>query len=138
MMAPYTRDTPLEYQGAVRRVGIALITVITACHTWNVQPGTSVSAVQSAIADSTQTIRLTLMSGAIAEIARPNIVGDSVIGVSVPSRQHVAFAMADVRSVARHEISDGRTVLVILGVPVGIALVIYSAAFIGFASHRRN
>ena len=36
-----------------------------------------------------------LARGCSAEIARPNIVGDSVVGVSVASRQRVAFAVTD-------------------------------------------
>jgi hypothetical protein len=48
----------------------------------------------------------------------------------------VAIAVADVRSVARNEISAGRTSLAILGGVLLMAGVLFSALVIGFASNK--
>lgn len=120
---------------AIRRIGIALITVMAACHAWRVQPGTPVSAIQSAMADSTRTVRLTLRSGTTAVLHEPRLVADSIVGLSYLGRKRVAFAATDVRSIARHEISKDRTALVVLG---GTVAVLFTAVVIGLHfSHWR-
>lgn len=73
------------------------------------QPGPPMSDVQWAMADSTKAVRLLMKSGAIADIYETNIISDSIVGLSVPTRHRLAFAVSDVRSVARRKISAGRT-----------------------------
>src|SRR2546423_506449 len=102
------------------RLSLRLIATIgltvAACHTWQVQPGPTSSAVASAAANPTKPVRLILASGAVIDISTPQLVGDSIVGVSSVTGQRVAFAMADVRSVARREVSVGRTALAAGGV----------------------
>jgi len=89
---------------------------VAACHTWRAQPGPTSGAVALAAADSTKPVRLTLTSGAEIEITAPHVVGDSIVGRNRSTGQRVAFAVADVQSVARQEVSAGRTALAAGGV----------------------
>ena len=89
---------------------------VAACHTWRAQPGPTSSAVLAA-ADSTKPVRLTLTSGAEIEITAPHVVGDSIVGRNRSTGgQRVAFAVTDVHSVARQEVSAGRTALAAGGI----------------------
>jgi len=100
-----------------------------ACHTWQVQPGPS--AVALAAADSAKPVRLTLASGAELEMAAPHVVGDSIVGRNRSTGERVAFAVAEVRSVARQQVSAGRTALAAGGVTTVVilaALVVATAA----------
>lgn len=111
-------------------ISIASICLTVAgCQTWRVQPGPGPSAVAAAAAGSTKPLRLTLTSGAVIEISAPQVVGDSVVGTSRSTGQRVAFAVADVQSVARQEVSAGRTSLAAIGVTTVLlaALVVVAA-----------
>jgi hypothetical protein len=72
---------------------------------------------------------LTLTSGAVIEISSLHVVADSVSGVSRSTGQRVAFAVTDVRSVARQEVSAGRTALAAGGITaVALAALVVVAA----------
>jgi hypothetical protein len=102
---------------------------VAACHTWQVQSGPSSSAVALAAADSTKPVRLTLTSGADIEITAPHVVGDSIVGLNRSTGQRVAFAVGDVHSVARQQVSAGRTALAAGGVTaVVLAALVVAAA----------
>jgi hypothetical protein len=121
----------------MKRCGLALIALAAiACKTWQVQPGTPTNALQWAMADSTRIVRLTLRSGATVELYEPGLVGDSIVGLGNPRRERVAFAVADVRSVARRDVSAGRTALAIVGVALGTAAAFFIAVVISFANAK--
>jgi hypothetical protein len=115
------------------RCVLAILACLTtsACRTWQVQPGPPLSDVQWAMADSTKTIRLLMKSGASADVSAPAIVGDSIVGLSIPARTRLAFALNDVHSVARHEISSGRTAAAVAGTVVGALALMAAIAIIG-------
>lgn len=62
-----------EYVGVMKRRGLALIAFMAACHAWQLQPGTPGSAIQSMVADPNGIVRLTLRSGATAELYEPRL-----------------------------------------------------------------
>ena len=108
---------------------------VAGCHTWQVQPGPSSSAVAEAAADSTKQLRLTLTSGAVIEISSPRLGGDSIAGISRTTHQRVAFAVTDVQSVAHKEISAGRTALAAGGITtVALAVLVVVAAVAAIAA----
>jgi len=100
----------------LRLLFASMCLTVAACHTWQVQPGPSSSAVPAAAADSTKPVRLTLASGAEIEIAAPHVVGDSIVGLNRATGQRVAFAVADVHSISRQQVSAGRTALAAGGI----------------------
>ena len=93
---------------------------VAACQTWHVESGPS--AISLAAADSTKTVRLTLASGAEIELVGPRVVGDSIVGRNRSTDQRVAFAVSDVRSVARQQVSVGRTALAAGGITTVVVL----------------
>lgn len=122
--------------GAMRLPILLVAICLTAggCHTWQVQPGPSSSALPQAAADSTKQLRLTLASGAVIEMSSPHVVGDSIVGISHSTHQRVAFAVADVQSVAHKEVSVGRTALAAGGittVALAALLVVAAVALVG-------
>src|SRR5947209_7540756 len=128
-----TASGPRKWSRAWRLTSSLALAAI-ACKTWQVQPGTPTSAIQWAMADSTRMVRLTLLSGATTELYQPTLVADSIIGLSSPGRERVAFAAADVRSVARHEISAGKTALAGVGIALSLAAILFVAVVISFAN----
>lgn len=104
----------------VRLFFASMCLTVAACHTWQVQPGPS--AVALATSDSTKPARLILVSGAEIELLAPHVVGDSIVGRDRSTGQRVAFTVADVRSVARQQVSVGRTALAAGGVTTVVAL----------------
>jgi hypothetical protein len=116
-------------------VAAALILVATSCRSWQVQQGPPMSDVQWAMADSAKQIRLVMNSGSSIDISAPNLVGDSIVGLSVPSRQRVAFAVTDVHSVARYKVDSRQTTVAVVAITLGalaflagVALLAVSAA----------
>lgn len=122
----------------MKRYGLTLLAIAAACRTWTAQSGAPMSAVQGAIADSTETIRLTTASGSVIEISEPSIVNDSVVGLNSHSRQRVAVSVADVRSVERQEPNAGRTALAVYGVILGTVALLVGAVVIGLSGQRPN
>ncbi|HKN69071.1 MAG TPA: hypothetical protein VJW73_22475, partial [Gemmatimonadaceae bacterium] len=108
---------------------IALTT--TACTSWHVQPGPAPSAVE-AKGGSNGAVRLMLRGGAFADVYNPQIVGDSIIAMSAPAsaptRERVAFATADVESVATKQVNPGRTILALAAIGLAVAIIVGSAS----------
>lgn len=100
----------------LRLFSVSMCLTVAACHTWRAQSGPTSNAVALAAADSTKPVRLTLTSGAEIEITAPHVIGDSIVGRNRSTGQRVAFAVADVHSVARQEVSAGRTALAAGGI----------------------
>lgn len=98
------------------------------------QPGPPRSDVQWAAADTVKAIRVALASGESADIYEPHLAGDSIIGLSGPARQRVAFALTDVQSVARYKIDDGKTALAIVGIALGALAVVAIAAIVALGN----
>jgi hypothetical protein len=114
-----------------RKLAALVALTTTACTTWQVQPGPSATSVQTASeSQSGRPLRLIFRGGAFADIYEPRLVGDSIIGMSGPTsqatRQRVAFATADVQSVAANKVSVGRTVLAVAA--IGLAVLIIAGA----------
>ena len=127
--------------GAMRLLIViaSMCITVAGCHTWRVQPGPSSNAVAQAAADSTKPVRLTLTSGAVIEISTLHVGGDSVVGISRSTGQRVAFAVTDVQSVARREVSAGRTALAAGGITaVALAVLLVITAAVAVASLSAN
>lgn len=100
-----------------------LCLTIAGCHSWQVQGGPALAA-----ADSTKAVRVTLKSGAVIDLTAPHVYGDSVVGISRISGQRIAFAAADVQSVAVRRVNAGRTVLAAAGVAVVLYVILLGVA----------
>jgi len=114
-----------------RKVTALIALTTTACTSWHVQPGPAPSAVE-AKGGSSGAVRLMLRGGAFADVYNPQIVGDSIIGMSAPAsaptRERVAFATADVESVATKQVSTGRTILALAAIGLAVAIIVGSAS----------
>ena len=113
-----------------RKVTALIALTTTACTSWHVQPGPAPSAIV-AKSDSHGAVRLILKSGSFADIYNPEIVGDSIIGMAGPvaaTRDRVAFATADVESVATKQVSAGRTILALAAIGLAVAILVGSAS----------
>ena len=105
------------------------LTTTTACTTWQVQPGPTPAAVETAReAKGSQRLRLNLNSGVAVDIYEATIVGDSIVGMNGPStqtsRSRVAVATKDVESVATNEISAGRTIGALALITLAVLIII--------------
>lgn len=114
-----------------RKVTALIALTTTACTSWHVQPGPAPSAV-AAETGARGAVRLILKSGSFADVYDPQIVGDSVIGMSAPAtaptRERIAFATAEVQSVATKQVSVGRTVLALAAIGLAVAILVGSAS----------
>jgi hypothetical protein len=114
-----------------RKVTALIALTTTACTSWHVQHGPAPSAIE-AESGSHGAVRLILKSGSFAEIYDPQIVGDSVIGMSGPAtettRQRVAFATAEVESVATKRVAIGRTVLALAAITLAVLIIVGGAS----------
>lgn len=103
------------------------------------QAGPPRSDLEWAVADTVRAIRVVLASGESADVYEPRLTGDSIVGMSSPARERVAFALTDVRSVARYNVDSGKTALAIVGVALGVLAVVAIAAVValshGLAAH---
>jgi hypothetical protein len=116
----------------MRRQVTALIALTTtACTTWHVRPGSSPSTIESE-SGSHGAVRLMFRTGAFADIYDARLVGDSIVGMSAPAtvatRERVAFASAEVASVATKKVSVGRTVLALAAIGLAVAIIVGSAS----------
>jgi hypothetical protein len=76
-----------------------------------------------------------LTSGAEIELSSPHVVGDSIVGLNRATHQRAAFAVSDVQSVARQQVSTGRTALAAGGVTtIALAVLVVAAAAAAIAS----
>ena len=115
-----------------RKVTALIALTTTACTSWHVQPGPAPSAIE-AKSGSRGAVRLLLKSGSFADVYDPQIVGDSVIAMSVPasvstSRDRIAFATSEIESVATKQVSVGRTVLALAAIGLAVAIIAGSAS----------
>lgn len=114
-----------------RKVTALIALTTTACTSWHVQPGPAPSNIE-ARGGSHGAVRLLLKSGSFADVYDVQIVGDSVIGMSAPAsvstRDRVAFATADVESVATRQVSAGRTILALAAIGFAVAILVGSAS----------
>ena len=124
----------------IRAWGLAFSLTVIACRTWQAQPGPPRNDIQWAVADTVNVVRVVLTSGATTDLYRPSLSGDSIVGMSSPARERVAFALTDVRSVARYNVDSGKTALAIAGLALGVLAVMAIAAVValsnGLAAHR--
>jgi hypothetical protein len=114
-----------------RKVAALIALTTTACTSWHVQPGPTPSSIE-AESGSHGAVRLTLRTGSFADIYNPQIIGDSIVGMSAPAtaqtRERVAFATADVQSVATKHVSVGRTVFALAAIALAVAILVGSAS----------
>lgn len=114
-----------------RKVAALIALTTTACTSWHVQPGPTPSSIE-AETGSHGAVRLMMRSGSFADIYNPQIIGDSIVGMSAPAtaqtRERVAFATADVESVATKQVSVGRTVAALAAITLAIAIIVGSAS----------
>lgn len=87
---------------------------------WQTQRGPAAGAVEQAGAKGEHSVRVELKSGMRYEIYGARVVGDSIIGRNTPSvkteSERMAVATSDVKSVTRHKLSAGRTVLAVAAI----------------------
>lgn len=104
--------------------------VSTACASWQTQRGSPGRAVEQSAAKGEQTVRVELKSGTRWEIYAARVDGDSIIGRNTPAARpdavRIAVATADVKSISRHKISAGRT-LVLVAAIVAIGVLVGSS-----------
>ena len=114
-----------------RKVTALIALTTTACTSWHVQPGPAPSAVE-ARSGSHGAVRLILKSGSFADVYDPQILGDSIIGMTAPAnvarRERIAFATAEVESVATRQVSPGRTLLALAAIGLAVAILVGSAS----------
>ena len=96
------------------------------------QPGATAPAV---VADHPGLLRAVLADGRQLVVWRPRIQGDSLLGFApeLDNRDQpipLAVALADVRSVSTRRFSPGKTVLLVLAIPVAFvgSVYVYCAA----------
>lgn len=108
-----------------RKLAAVIALTTTACTTWHVQSGptTPEARVSGGIPGA---VRLTLKGGATADVWDPRVVGDSIVAMNAPAndpiRQRIAFATADIESVATKKVSVGRTVLAVAAIAVAVVI----------------
>ena len=114
-----------------RKVTALIALTTTACTSWHVQSGPAPSAIE-AESGSHGAVRLMFKGGSFADIYSPQIIGDSIIGMSGPAtaatRERVAFATAEVDRVATKQVSVGRTVLALAAITLAVAIIVGSAS----------
>ena len=114
-----------------RKVTALIALTTTACSSWHVQPGPAPSAVE-AKGGTHGAVRLMLRGGAFADVYDPQIFGDSIIAMTAPAnvarRERIAFATADVESIATKQVSVGRTMLALAGIALAVAILVGSAS----------
>src|SRR5690349_17126289 len=114
-----------------RKVTALIALTTTACTSWHVQHGPAPSAIEGE-SGSHGAVRLMLKSGAFADIYDVRVIGDSIVGMSAPAsaptRERVAFATAEVESVATKQVSVGKTVLALAAIGLAVAILVGSAS----------
>jgi len=114
-----------------RKVTALIALTTTACTSWHVRAGATPS---SAVAESESrgAVRLMFRGGSFADVYDARLVGDSIIGRSAPANvarsERVAFATADVESVATKQVSAGRTILALAAIGLAVAILVGSAS----------
>ena len=102
-----------------RRVMAALLLVLlTACHSW--QP-TTVSPQGWTPEERPSSVRVTRMDGETVTVGDPTVRNDSIVGATGLG---VGVASRDVRLLEVRRFSVGKTVGLVLGIPVVVAAVL--------------
>ena len=103
----------------------------TACASWQTERGPAPRAVEESGAKGEGAIRVELNSGARYEIYAAGIVGDSIIGrntpVVRPETERIAVATSDVKTISRHKLNTGRTVLAVVAITAAVVVLVGSA-----------
>jgi hypothetical protein len=112
--------------------------VSTACASWQTQRGPVPRAVEESAGKGEEAIRVELKSGTRWEIYAAKVVGDSIIGRNtpavIPEAQRIAVATADVKSISRHKLNAGRTILAVAAITVAAVAIVGVAAASGSSS----
>ena len=131
-MAYPPRSTPRQPRTRCLRRGVLALGlgIVTSCSSWQ---ATNVTPQQLIDHDHPNRVRLGRFDGEDVTIMRPTIAADSVVGTRYvtypfPDEVHVGVPLDQIRTVAVRRPSGGRTVLLIVGVPLA-ALAILAALF---------
>ena len=105
------------FSHARRLLCVAVLLPTTACHVWRVETLAPTSAFRA-----TDRITVTKVDGSSVALVDAHIVNDSVIGIWAGSSTRMAFGVSDVRAVKVRRLSADRTVMVVLGIAAGTAV----------------
>lgn len=100
----------------------ALLLVITACMTW--QP---VAVASTAGSLPSGHLRVTTKAGAVHDLRRAGVVGDSITGFARQDSTYTAIAISDVTRVERARVARDRTMMLIGGIALAAFVVINNA-----------
>ncbi len=118
----------------------ALIT--TACASWQTQRAPAPRVVEESGAGGEAHVRVELNSGQRYEIYAAVVAGDSIIGRSKPNAQpeanRIAVATSDIKSIARHKFSAGRTLVLVTAITVAVVALVGAAASSGSSSSSNS
>jgi hypothetical protein len=93
---------------------VATLLQATGCHSWHTEPGLNGAAL---VQEQPSRVRLRLTSGQLVELSKPELRGDSVMGLGREDTTQVAAA--DVASTAVRRFSIGRTAATV-GLTIGL------------------
>ncbi|HUQ84157.1 MAG TPA: hypothetical protein VM076_23605 [Gemmatimonadaceae bacterium] len=100
----------------------ALIT--TSCASWQTQRAPASRVVEESGTHGEQYIRVELNSGKRYDVYAATLAGDSLVGrnkpTTGPETERIAVATADIKSIARHKVSAGRTVLAVVAISAAV------------------
>ena len=98
--------------------------VSTACASWQTQRAPASRVVEESGTHGEEYIRVELNSGQRYDVYAATVAGDSLIGrnkpAAGPETERIAVATADIKSIARHKISAGRTILAVVAISVAV------------------
>ena len=100
--------------------------VATGCASWQTQRAPAPRVVEESGAHGEQYIRVELNSGKRYDVYAATVAGDSIIGrnkpAAGPEAERIAVATADIKSIARHRISAGRTILAVVAITAAVVV----------------
>lgn len=123
-----------------RKVTAVIALTSTACSTWQAQSGPPSIAAENNAANSP--VRIELYSGDKYDVYDPHALRDSIVGYArrpepgedmSRSSSRVAFASADVKSVAVKKLAKGRTILAVSAIAI-VALGVAAGSSTGSGS----
>lgn len=105
--------------------------ISTACASWQTQRGPAARVVEESGAHGESYIRVELNSGQRYDIYAAGVAGDSIIGrnkpVAGPEAERIAVATSDIKSIARHKFSAGRTLVLVAAITVAVVALVGAA-----------
>ena len=105
--------------------------IATACTSWQTQHAPVPRVVEESGARGEEYIRVELNSGQRYDIYAAQVAGDSIIGrnkpVAGPEAERIAVATSDVKSIARHKFSTGRTLVLVAAITVAVVALVGAA-----------